>query len=342
MGQDADEILFTVTEWEGEYDDGGVAGVMPSKSFLHVIRPDGTGLRRVTEHNAGFGHYSPDGTWIYFQSAVEGTTHIGRCRPDGSELTHLTRGHTLGTASYGFALSRDGRQVCFCSQGSDVVRVAVMNADGSNPRIVAPDLGYHYMASFSPDGKSLACACPLPGGYQLIRLDMDGGNRVWLTPDLPHSGNPWFTPDGRTILFYNHGDGELYRVDATGGNLKPLTRGNKYTRFHLSRKDTHGSSDVHSISPDGTRVAWIGCPAGMAQVFTMKIDGTEPRFLTHRPAPCAWVTWSPDQRRLAFVSFPDQEARYPQLFVMDATGGEPRQLTTMNGAVFWNFWKPCR
>lgn len=336
MSQYHDEILFTCETWEGPYDDAGGTVFMRTTPSLYLIHPDGSKLRKVTEHAGASGKFSPDGEWVYFQSSVEGMSHIYRCRTDGSELSNLTHTHTLGMRSYGFALSWDGARVCFSSQGPDAVRVAVMQADGSEPRLVAPDLGYHYMATFSPDGNTLAFACPLPDGYQLMRCDLDGGNRRWLTPDLPHSFNPRFTPDGNTILFYNR-DGELYRMDADGGQLRRLTTGNDHIDFHMSKTDAHGRSDLPSISPDGSRVAWVGRVDGITQVFVMELNGSEQYFITHRPTPCAWPSWSPDGTRISFVSFVEN---YPQLFVIDATGGEPRQITAMDGAVYWNFWKP--
>ena len=52
--------------------------------------------------------------------------------------------------------------------------------------------------------------------------------------------------------------------------------------------------------------------------------------------PCGRARWSPDGKRLAFVSF---EGKYPQLFVIGAEGGAPRQLTNLEGAVYFVNWR---
>ncbi len=108
----------------------------------------------------------------------------------------------------------------------------------------------------------------------------------------------------------------------------------------ISPQDKHGSSDQPSISPDGRRIAYIGVKDGVANVFTMKLDGSHQKQITFRKTPCGRAHWSPDGQRIAFASFND---RYSQSFVVPATGGgNPQQLTRLDGAVYFLNWKPRR
>jgi Tol biopolymer transport system component len=130
-------------------------------------------------------------------------------------------------------------------------------------------------------------------------------------------------------------DGDVYRVDADGKNLRRLTEGNRHVEFRLSAADRHGSTDGPHISPDGKRIAYIADKNGVANVCVMNVDGTAQRQASFRKTPCGRVRWSPDGTRLAFVSF---DGKYPQLFVVPANGGEARQLTHMDGAVYFVNW----
>jgi Tol biopolymer transport system component len=339
MKQEPDVIVFSVAEWEGEYwseDRPGGVDTPPTRGAIYTIHADGTNLRKVAAPggHAHYAHFSPDGQFIYFQSNARGPWDIYRCRPDGSGLTNLTKDHALSKASYGYDISLDGKLLVYSSE-SDTCRIAIMKADGAEPRLVAPDLVYHYMASFSPDSNRVVFAYAA-NHYRLFLCRLDGSERIPLTPDLPGCMVPQFTPDGKTIFFL-HRDGEIYRIDPDGRNLKRLTQGNDYNSFHLSEKDKHGSRDAPDASHDGARLAYVGRVKGIPQVFTMKTDGSSRRQITHRPTACARVQWSPDDTRVSFISF---EGKFPQLSVVQAQGGEPRQLTNVQGAVDFPRWKP--
>jgi TolB protein len=165
---------------------------------------------------------------------------------------------------------------------------------------------------------------------------LSDGKTIELTPNHPESFVPQFTPDAKTVIFIRR-DGDLYRVDADGKNLKRLTEGNKYVEFRLSPKDSHGSTDGPDISPDGKQIAFIAFKDGTPNVFVVDIDGGNKRQVTNRATACGRVRWSPDGKQLSFVSF---EGKYPQLFVIPASGGDPRQLTKLEGAVYFASWKP--
>jgi Tol biopolymer transport system component len=232
-------------------------------------------------------------------------------------------------------LSKDGAKLLYTAHNRSIGQVVLANADGSEPRFVAPGFGYTYMAALSPANDRVVFSGPARG-YRLLLAALPDGKPVELTPLHPESFVPQFTPDGKTIVFIRR-DGDVYRVDCDGKNLRRLTEGNRYVEFKLSPKDQHGSTDSPNISPDGKQIAYIAVKDGVPNVCTMNIDGTEKQQITHRKAACGRVRWSPTGAHLAFVSF---EGRYPQLFVIPAAGGEPRQLTRLDGAVYHVNWIP--
>jgi Tol biopolymer transport system component len=335
-------IAFSARKWEGEYQSRDVPGgveTTPVVGSIYTVRPDGTGLRRVVEpgRDANAPGFSPDGRWLYFQSNAGGSYRIERRRPDGSEPSTVVAPGDLGPwckSVYGLSMATDGR-IVFTAFDGRTGRVAVAEADGANPRVLAPDAGYLYMAALSPDGRTVVCSGPA-AGYRLQRIELADPKPVLLTPDHPESFVPQFTPDGRTIVFFRR-DGDYYRVDRDGRNLQRLTTGAKHVEFRLSPQDSHGSSDPPGISPDGRRIAYVADAEGAAEVHVMNLDGSNPRRLTHLRSPCGRVRWSPDGASIAFVSF---VGKYPQLFLIPADGGEPRQLTRLDEAVYFLAWQP--
>jgi Tol biopolymer transport system component len=337
------ELIFSLRTWEGEYASqdipGGVA-TTPAVGAIYAVRADGAGLRKVVAlgGNTDYPTYSRDARWVYFQSNATGRSQVHRCRPDGSEVTDLVAGDPLGPQwreAFGYSLSADGSRMVYTVHDGATGRVVLANADGSDPRFLAPDLGYTYMAALSPAGDAVVFSGPARD-YRLLIAPLPNGEPTVLTPDHPQSFVPQFTPDGKTILFLRR-DGDLYRVNADGTDPRRLTEGNGYVEFRLSPRGEHGSTDGPHISPGGRRVAYIAVRDGVPNVWVMGLDGSGQRQLTFRSAPCGRVRWSPDGDRIAFVSF---EGKYPQLFVVPSAGGEPQQLTQLDGAVYFANWKP--
>jgi Tol biopolymer transport system component len=338
----ADELVFSVKTWEGEYTSRDVPGgveTTPVEGAIYTVRADGTGLKKLTAlgKNTDFPSFSPDGRRVYFQSNASGRSQVYRCSPDGKDVEVLTGGDRLGKSwkdAYGFTLSHDGRRLLYTVHDGTTGRVALADADGGHPRLLFPKLGYAYMGALSPAGDRLVVSGPARG-YRLLIADLPDGEPRELTPDHPDCYAPQFTPDGRTVLFVRR-DGDVYRVGIDGKGLRRLTERNRYVEFRLSGKDTHGSTDGPQVSPDGKRVAYVALKEGVPNVCVMAIDGGDQRQITFRKAACGRPRWSPDGKRLAFVSF---EGKYPQLFTVAAEGGEPRQLTKLDGGVYFVSWK---
>lgn len=337
------DLVFSVKRWQGEYASrdlpGGVEST-PVVGSIHSIRADGSGLQEVAElgRSTDFPTFSPDGQWIYFQSNSVGHSRVYRCRPDGGDVTMVADPSVLGAEwkdAYGYALSRDGDQMLYIVHDGSSGRIVRAAADGSRPKLVAAELGYLYMAAFDPAGTKIVCSGPV-SGYRLKLIQLADGSSIDLTPNHAESFVPQFLPDGKSIIFVRR-DGDIYRVDTAGSNVRRLTEGNGYVEFRLSATDRHGSTDGPRVSPDGEKVAYIAVSEGVANVCVMNADGTGKRQITHRREPCGRVRWSPDGSRLAFVSF---AGKFPQLFVVDAAGGEPRQLTHLEGAVCFLEWRP--
>ncbi|HXQ82084.1 MAG TPA: S9 family peptidase [Opitutaceae bacterium] len=111
---------------------------------------------------------------------------------------------------------------------------------------------------------------------------------------------------------------------------------------------TQKFNDV-ALAPDGRQVAWSEerpkadhTPSTDASIYICDTAGGTARRLSGDGAPLCdehGLSWSPDGRRLAFLS--DRKLRQQlQLYVAQATGGVPRMLTNLSGYVARPRWSP--
>lgn len=332
------QIVFSVRSWEGDYSSHDIAhGVAQSAhtDAIFFVNADGTGLRQVkTSVTSPYSPAcSPDGKWLYFQALTDGLCNLYRCRLDGTGIQNLTVDQKLGKESYGLTVCKDGR-ILYTVHDGTTGRGAIMDADGQHPRIIAPDIGYYYMAALGPDGQRIVFSHTAEG-YTLKTIGLDGTGLLALTPGQAECFCGHYTADGKWIVFFRR-DGDVYRVGSDGTGFQRLTTGNGTGAFKLTAKDEHGGSDPPDIAPDGKHIAYTRLVDGIAQVFVMNLDGSDPRQLTKLPGYCGVVKWNPNGQQIAFVSF---VGAWPQLLVIEATGGEPKQLTDLKGAVRFLSWK---
>jgi Tol biopolymer transport system component len=103
----------------------------------------------------------------------------------------------------------------------------------------------------------------------------------------------YVTRDGRTLLFNNAraGSRNLWLLPLAGeGRPRQLTQ-------------VAGDAVMHSsLSPDGTRVAFVSSTSGNADIWVQNVDGSSLRQLTNDPLADAWPAWSPDGQRIMFAS----------------------------------------
>ncbi|HYZ78397.1 MAG TPA: hypothetical protein VE596_13585 [Gaiellaceae bacterium] len=82
-------------------------------------------------------------------------------------------------------------------------------------------------------------------------------------------------------------------------------------------------------------IAFVSDQSGDYEVWTVRLDGSDLRRLTHSKGMDETPAWSPDGRRIVFQGY---RTRWPKIWVMNANGGRPRRLTSgysKDGGAVW-------
>ena len=312
-------------------DDGRFAGHMPGRwektqsLSIYIVRPDGSGLRRVTRGRgvAGSPQWSPDGKRIYYYE----TTEIGAVFAMGGDATKgATQIVSVAVADGTFTPKTTGDGVRRWPQPLIDGSIAYLGSDKNNATflchlkdgvVTKGQIGNIRSPHWSSDGKTVVYAevtwddkfemqpgFSLQPGFQLTRLASGG----FFPSESPNRE--------RMVLSSNMQS--LVSMKPDGSDRKQL----------LSLTDALLLSPIYS--PDGKKIAFSrglyfrppGHPLG--QVGIMNSDGTNAQYSGIPNTNSGFPTWSPDGKSIVY----SQDAH---LVVWNLESGERRNLTMPGG-----------
>ncbi|MFT7234419.1 MAG: Tol biopolymer transport system component, partial [Cyclobacteriaceae bacterium] len=188
--------------------------------------------------------------------------------------------------------------------------------------------------------------------------------------DLEYVSDPQISPDGKKVIYVrNFSDimtdrnlSNLWIADFDGAQHRPLTTGEHNDR---SPRWSH----------DGQKIIYTSNKSGKSEIYLRWMDSTEEMVLVNSEKSPSSVTWSPDDKHLAFTMFVPKAKPSPikmpaapkgatwnappkyidalgwrsdgigelaggnqQLFTVPVAGGTPRQLTDSpfdHGSAVW-------
>jgi Tol biopolymer transport system component len=110
---------------------------------LFVINADGTGMTHIpTPHGAQAPAWSPDGSWIAYQSLsfIDLASELYITTPDGSNSIQLTNTADFEASP---SWSPDSRRIVFARWANDAGRLFVINVDGTGERLLTAPSTVH-------------------------------------------------------------------------------------------------------------------------------------------------------------------------------------------------------
>jgi Tol biopolymer transport system component len=245
------------------------------KGDIYVMRPDGSGQRRLTTSDAhdDLAAWSPDSKEIAFSSDRTGQLEIWVMNRDGSDPRRLTFD---GARDYGPTWSPDGKRIGFRSDRDGNAEIYSVNADGSDERRLTNSSASDNSPRWGPDGRIVWVTNRESGAKtSLWVMGGDGRNQRRLTPAsfFWNESRPAWSPDGKHLVFQADRDGpvgntELYSMALDGSELRRLT-------------SYPGKDDWPAWSPDGKTIAFARGPSPYQnEIYEMSADGGDTHEIT--------------------------------------------------------------
>ncbi len=229
---------------------------------------------------------SPDGTQLAYVASQGGSSQsaaIMISALDGAGARRLTHDDRFNTHP---EWSPDGEEIAFIADG----RLAVMRADGTNARVLAPSLETINAApEWSPDGSRIAFVgvqqdSPHRAVYTVRRNGTD------LTMLGPTVSVPAWSPDGRRIALLKPEDGGevgLYTLGSVGEDpLKVLSLGESDIWVDTLTWSTNGSIILFA--------------SANAEIVVVSLEDIDERVMFRTLG--RWAEWSPDGERVAVLA----------------------------------------
>lgn len=181
--------------------------------------------------------------------------------------------------------------------------VYTLPVQGGTPKRVTAR-GPSYLHGWSPDGRFLVYTGQRDGDFDIYKIGVDGGAETRLTTAPGLDDGSEYTPDGMHIYFNSVRSGtmQIWRMKPDGSDQQQVT------------DDEYNNWFPH-ISPDGRTIVFLSYtqevdpsdhpPYKRVYLRSMPIEGGKPKVLAYVYGGQGTLnvpSWSPDSRRLAFVS----------------------------------------
>jgi len=277
----------------------------PSPSRLEVVDVE-SGLRKVllqTPEHIEAPNWSRNGKYLIYNK--EGKLYRFDLKSGKSKLIP-TGFANANNNDHG--ISFDGKTLAIShhpeENGQRHSIIYTVPVKGGNP-VRVTSRGPSYWHGWSPDGQWLTYCAERNGNYDVYKIPVSGGEEIRLTTAEGLDDGPEYSPDGRYIYFNSVRSGtmQIWRMNPDGTGQEQVTR------------DSFNNWFAHP-SPDGRWIVFISyfpeVPAGShprnqrVMLRKMAVGGGPVETLAVLYGGQGTLnvpSWSPDSRKIAFVSY---------------------------------------
>jgi len=207
-------------------------------------------------------------------------------------------------------LSFDGKMLGLSSASADPKWGSIIYTvpvQGGTPKQITPT-GPSYLHGWSPDGKWLTFTGQRNNEFDIYKVPATGGKEVRLTTTKGLDDGSEYSPDGKYIYFNSVRSGlmQLWRMKPDGSNQEPLTN------------DDYNNWFPH-VSPDGKWIVFLSFMKDDVKpddhpfykhvyLRLMPVSGGTPKVIAYLYGGQGTIntpSWSPDSKRVAFISNTD-------------------------------------
>jgi TolB protein len=186
--------------------------------------------------------------------------------------------------------------------------VFTLPVEGGTPKRITP-LGPSYLHGWSPDGKYLTYTADRHDNFDIYKISVRKKKEIRLTDAPGLDDGSEYSPDGKHIYFNSVRTGtmQIWRMKPDGSQQEQLTF------------DEYNNWFPH-VSPDGMRIVLLSfSPEVKADdhpfykhvyIRLMPVDGGTPQVIAYLYGGQGTInvpSWSPDSKKIAFVSNSDLE-----------------------------------
>jgi TolB protein len=224
--------------------------------------------------------FSPDGSWLVFESNANSFRDLYRVNRDGSDFRRLT---DEANGSFEPQVSPDGQRIVFASSRDGNAELYTMLADGSDVVRLTDGREDDTKPGWLPDGH-IAWLHQMGASKLVWRMDANGENKhVVRRRNEPTLDHDWaISPDGkRMVITMQISARELDLVVVNMEDKTEVTIGGD------------GVDEMPSWSPDGQWLVWTSAQTGDTELWLARADGSDPRVVAARPGADWLPRWLP-------------------------------------------------
>jgi TolB protein len=266
-----------------------------------------SGLRKViyrSAHSIQAPNWTTDGKQLIYNSKG----NLYRYTLDSHHISPINTGFAVNNNN-DHVLSFDGTLLGIShhdreTDGASAIYYLPVSGDSVPKRVTKAGVGASYLHGWSPDNKTMIFTGNRDDAYNIFAVDVVSGKEEKLTDEPTLDDGSEYSPDGRYIYFNSTraGDMDIWRMEADGKNPVRLT------------SDDYNDWFPH-VSPDMKWVLFISFPKDIdpsdhpfykhCLLRIMPYEGGTPRVIGYIYGGQGSInvpSWSPDSRKIAFVT----------------------------------------